>query len=865
MGKKLVIVESPAKARTINKFLGKDFVVKASMGHVRDLPERKFGVDIDNDFKPQYETIKKRGKTIDELKKAAKSAEAVYLAPDPDREGEAIAWHLLDLLQKQMDGDRFFRVVYNEITKSAIHRAFDQAGRIDMNKVDAQQARRVLDRIVGYKISPLLWRRVRGGSSAGRVQSVALRLLCEREEDIRKFVPEDYWVFGAKVRKKVDPMDPFELRLAKIMGENPDIRNEDRAGEILSDLERRELIVSAINDREIKRRTRPSFITSTLQQTASNALGYSPSRTMSIAQRLYEGVDFGDGPVGLITYMRTDSPAIAKDAQDACREFIGRTYGDEYIPEKPNFFKSRGGAQEAHEAIRPTDVNRTPDEMASVLKPEELKLYRLIWQRFVASQMTPARIKQRTVEVQAVLPGSEFVKPDAGTPEYLFRVTASEIIFPGFMKATGEDKKKKKESESGDKNSESDDTEAESLPPLDVGEGLDLLEWLSEKKQTKPPPRYTEASLVRTLEENGVGRPSTYAQILQTLYARKYMEREKQSLKPTEPGERVNEFLTTNLNELFDVQFTAEMEKQLDDIEEGRIEWTKMMRDFHDRFQQWLEKAKGPEADQGAAAGLIEYIGQIKEWAPPEKRGKRTYSDEKFVESVRKQLGGDKKISQRQVIALLKMAMKYKVQLPDLEKKAEELGFSTELKEASKDSEPPREETKRKLEILKGINFDEPRKVGKRTYDDKEFCESLRRQVESGKRLSINQIRYLDRIMQKYSDQIEGFDMLVAELGIEKEESADNETVEALLNALRQVKEWNPPVKRGRRDWDDRKFFESLDDQYNGKKTLSPKQLQSLKKMASRYASQIPDFDELSERLDIPKPREKKASGKTDK
>ncbi len=862
MAKKLVIVESPAKARTINKFLGSDFVVKASMGHVRDLPERKFGVNIEKDFKPQYETIKSRRKTVKELEQAAEKADAIYLAPDPDREGEAIAWHLMALLEKKQDADRFYRVTYNEITKSAIARAFEEAGRIDPKKVDAQQARRVLDRIVGYKVSPLLWRRVRGGASAGRVQSVALRLICERENAIRSFVPEDYWVFGARVCKRVEPKDPFEIRLAKIRGENPEVKSESRARDIEQDLDRRELRVSAINEREITKRTRPPFITSTLQQSASNAMSFSPSRTMSVAQRLYEGVDFGDGPTGLITYMRTDSPAVSQEARDVCREFIEDTYGKEYVPEKPNFFKSRGGAQEAHEAIRPTDVRRTPDTLVSVLKPDELKLYRLIWQRFVASQMAPARIKQRTVEVQAVPPGGELVQPDAGVADYLFRVTASEVVFPGFMKVTGEDRKKKKAENDGSKDNGDENGEADSLPHLEIGEFLECLEWLSEKKQTKPPPRYTEASLIRTLEENGVGRPSTYAQILQTLYNREYVDREKQALKPTDRGDKVNEFLVTYLNELFDVQFTAKMEQYLDEVEEGRLEWTGMIQKFYEQFLIWLNHAKGPDADQEAAAKLVEYVGQVKEWAPPVKRGKRTYSDEKFVESIRKQLGGEKKISQRQVIALLKLALKYKNQLPDVEQLAGSLGLSRELSEAGKTGEPPRHETRKKLEVLQDIRFDEPRTVGKKKYDDREFCESLRQQVESGKRLSLNQVKYLDRLMQKYSDQIEGFDQLAETLGMVREEQPETETIEALLKALREVKEWNPPVKKGRREWDDRKFFESLADQYEGKKSLSPKQAAALKKMATRYRDQIPDYKSLSQRLGLPEPRGGKAPGK---
>ncbi len=435
MGKNLVIVESPAKAKTINKILGKDFIVKASMGHVRDLPQKKLGVDIENDFTPEYVTLKGRQKIVQELTQAAKGVDGVYLAPDPDREGEAIAWHLVEALKKKLSPDQFFRVTYNEITAPAIRHAFSNPSEIDNKKVDAQQARRVLDRIVGYKVSPLLWRRIKGGSSAGRVQSVALRLVCEREQEIESFVPKEYWLLGANTCKQVDHRDPFEIRLVKIDGENPEIGSAEQAEHIEKDLEGRTLKVSEIKLREISKKARAPYITSTLQQAASTLLGYNPSRTMSIAQRLYEGLD----GVGLITYMRTDSVSIAKEAQGACLKFVEETFGNEYVPGKPNFFKSKSSAQEAHEAIRPTDVGRTPEALKSVLQPEELKLYKIIWERFVASQMAPARIAQRSVDIDAI---STEEKKDKTS--YLFRVSTSDILFPGYMKVAGVEKSKSK-------------------------------------------------------------------------------------------------------------------------------------------------------------------------------------------------------------------------------------------------------------------------------------------------------------------------------------------------------------------------------------------------------------------------------------
>jgi DNA topoisomerase I len=448
----LVIVESPAKAKTINKMLGKDYEVRACMGHVRDLPQRSLGVDLENGFRPEYVTISSRKKVLGELKAAAKRADAIYLAPDPDREGEAIAWHLRELLANAVPEDRFYRVTYNEITPPAIREAFEHPSRLDMARVDAQQARRVLDRIVGYQVSPLLWRRIRGSKSAGRVQSVALRLVCEREREIQAFVPQEYWLMGARVRKQTDPRDPFAIRLARIGDEKAEIQGQARMEAVRDDLVGRTLVVTGIIERELTRKAQAPFITSTLQQAGSSAFGFAPSRTMRLAQTLYEGVDFGDGAEGLITYMRTDSVAISAGARDACREFVRTQYGEEYLPEKPAAYASRGGAQEAHEAIRPTDMRLTPDALASVLKPDELRLYRLIWNRFVASQMAPARIAQRTVEIDARA-------ADSQARRYLFRATTSEIAFPGYMKVTGADARRK--NGNGDANGE----EVEGLPP----------------------------------------------------------------------------------------------------------------------------------------------------------------------------------------------------------------------------------------------------------------------------------------------------------------------------------------------------------------------------------------------------------------
>ncbi|MBP7830040.1 MAG: type I DNA topoisomerase [Kiritimatiellae bacterium] len=834
MSKHLVIVESPAKAKTINKILGAEFAVKASMGHVRDLPPKDFGIDIERNFKPRYVAIKGREKVLAELKAVAAKSDTIYLAPDPDREGEAIAWHLKTALKGAVPEDRFLRVSYNEITAPAIREAFSHPGPIDLRKVDSQQARRVLDRLVGYRVSPLLWRRIRGAASAGRVQSVALRLVCERENEIRNFKPEEYWLLGAKVAKQVDPKDPFEIRLARINGEKAEIKASEQAHAVKADLEGRALRVAAIVPREINKRAMPPYITSSLQQAASSVLGYAPAYTMKLAQRLYEGEDFGEGPIGLITYMRTDSFHIAGGALESCRRYIGSHFGAEYLPEKPNFYRSRGSAQEAHEAIRPTDVERTPDSLASVLEPEELRLYRLIWQRFVASQMVPARIAQRTVEIEAV-------PPPGKTSTYLFRATASEVVFPGYMKATGGEERKK------DENGE----EIDRLPPLEVGEGLDCLEWLEQQKFTQPPPRFSEAALVRALEENGVGRPSTYASILSTLVQRRYVTREKRTLSPTDMGMKVCEFLVTHLGELFDVKFTAGMEEALDEIEEGRVEWTRMLGDFYGRFQQWLEAAKGPPADPRLVQALLDAMDGVREWAPENKRGKRTYSDQKFVESVRKNLAEEKPITDRQLEALKSLAIHYREQLPDLPRVLDELGLAAEAEKSRAPVLPPSPETLRKLELLEKVEFKPARQVGKKTYDDRVFADSLRRQVQGGRALSENQVHYLDRLVMKYSSQMENFETLAAELGLHREGPHGMEDVGPLLDALKAVKEWKPPVKRGRRTWDDHAFFQSLSAQHAEHRHLSPRQVLSLKKLATRYRAQIQDFETLSERYGL--------------
>ena len=854
MTKNLVIVESPAKAKTINKLLGHDYVVKASMGHVRDLPERSLGVDVENGFAPQYVAIKGRAKVLSELQAAAAKAETVYLAPDPDREGEAIAWHLREALKAKVPLDKFRRISYNEITAAAIRKAFSQPSEIDQPRVDSQQARRILDRVVGYKVSPMLWRRIPGASSAGRVQSVALRLVCEREKAIRAFQPEPYWVLGVKAAKRVDPRAPFTATLAKLNGGKPDVKDEALARRLVDELKRRELRVADVLRKEIRKNAPPPFITSSLQQAASGALGFSPSRTMRIAQKLYEGVNLGHGSAsGLITYMRTDSFSIAQEAREQAREFILKEHGPDFLPETPNVFRSRSSAQEAHEAIRPTDPARTPDSLKDVLERDDWRLYDLIWRRFMASQMAPARIAQRTVEIEAA--GGAAAGPDT----FLFRATASEIVFPGFMRVSGLEQRKKEEAEGAD------GEEVEVLPPLEKGEGLDPVEWLNDRKETQPPPRFTEASLVKVLEENGVGRPSTYAQIISTLLDRKYVDREKRALVPTELGLKVFEFLIANLDALFDVQFTANMEEQLDEIEEGKVAWTGMLSAFYAKFQEWLSAARGPAADAAAVEKMLGELAAVKEWQPPMKRGEKTvYSDEKFVESIRRQFAEKKRpISGRQQDALAKLVFRYKAQMPGAEALIAELKLTEPAGEAER-NQPPAQETVQKLALLEKVEFDPPRKFGKKVYDDREFCGSLRSQVAGGKRLSPAQIGYLEKLLRKYSKQIPDFEKHVEALGMTAEPPAAPESHLAEILALFDgVREWRPATTRKGRTWDDREFLTSLKTQFGQRKQLSFKQVGALKRLAVSYAAQIPGYAEAMAKYGLPEPRAPKKAAET--
>lgn len=576
---KLVIVESPAKARTISNFLGKEYVVKASKGHVRDLLVTQLSVDVENDFEPKYRVPNDKREIVKELKNAVDNAAEVYLATDPDREGEAIAWHLVSATE--MDLSRAKRVVFHEITKPAIQHAFEQTRDINMNLVNAQQARRILDRLVGYNLTELLWDRVRNRLSAGRVQSIAVRLVVDREREVEAFVPEEYWTIDAELRKqgthsKADGK-PFLARLLKFKGEDITLSNQ---GDVLPHLEVLERSIYRVAD--IKRGVRqrkPSapFTTSTLQQEASRRLGFTARRTMNFAQQLYEGIDLGDeGSVGLITYMRTDSLTVSEQAQAETRDYVIKRFGKTFAPDKPPVYKTKTkGAQEAHEAIRPTNVLRVPDAIKQYLSRDQFKLYKLIWERFVASQMTNAVYNTLRVDIAAGL--SKQDQP------YTFRVSGSTIKFAGFL-ALYEDAR--------DEDLAEDSDEGRILPEFTVEEMLDFIRLLPEQHFTQPPPRYTEASLVRTLEEYGIGRPSTYAPTVAVIQNRDYVTKEGTRLIPTETGRIVNDLLVKHFPEIIDYQFTARMEDELDEIADGGMEWRPMLQEFYDPFEGQLAKAR---------------------------------------------------------------------------------------------------------------------------------------------------------------------------------------------------------------------------------------------------------------------------------
>ncbi len=835
MANKLVIVESPAKARSIGKMLGSDYVILASMGHIRDLPEKSFGVDIAHDFQPVYTDTPRSKKVVKELTSAAKKASEIYLASDPDREGEAISWHLHEVLSKNFKGE-FHRVTFHEITRNAIAKAFENAGSINMDLVDAQQARRVLDRIVGYMVSPLLWSHVERGISAGRVQSVALRLVVEREREILNFQPEEYWNFMA--RFSVNEGRAFESRLFKINGGNFTIANAEAANQAKNAIiNGSPFLVNNINSQDKRRHAQPPFTTSTMQQAANNLLRMSASETMRLAQELYEGVEVKGTPVGLITYMRTDSVTVAREAQLGCLDFIRENYGAEYAPEKPNYYKNKSAAQEAHEAIRPTDIRRTPESMKGILDGSLLKLYTLIWKRFVASQMTPAIQRQLAIDINTT--GSD-------RNVYTFRANAGITVFPGYTTIYNDNP-----------NSEEKLEDLQLLAALRKGDTAKLLELLNEQKFTEPPARFTEATLIKELEENGIGRPSTYATIISTIINRKYVAKQQGKLTPTELGCRVVDFLIQALNELFAVGFTSKMEEELDDVEAGKIQWTKMLGEFYEKFVQWMGNAKMIGAPTETAANeLIELFTDI-EWAEPVKFGRRVYDDKKFYDSITEQMRENHQITAKQYDALTNMAAKYFAQISHKVTNPELKEVLADLAQSYSENTARQQEAAEAVKAMGGydaifdafaeVKWEEAQKRRGRSFDDEKFFKSLKKQADAGKTLSDKQLDSLRKMALKYQESIKDFDTLKKRLNIVDAATAGGDSENGAATAavkvdlsdefdfLSKVTDWAEPVKRGRRTYDDKEFYNSLRQQYEGGKVLSDKQVAALRKLVTKY------------------------------
>lgn len=803
------------------------------MGHVRDLPEREIGVDIENNFTPLYVDTPKGKSIVRELKAMAKSADEIYLAPDPDREGEAIAWHLQQVLEQKRNPKPFHRVTFHEITSGAIKNAMQNKGVIDMNLVNSQQARRILDRIVGYKVSPLLWQKLQRGMSAGRVQSVALRLIVEREREIRNFIPEEYWLFSIEFESANG--EKILCKLFKINDENFKISNGADANALLDDiLNGSQSEVENVERSEKRRFAPPPFTTSTLQQSASSFLHMSPSNTMKYAQALYEGIDIGNGGTsGLITYMRTDSVTIAREAQTACSNFIKKTYGEKFAPAKFNYYKNKTEAQEAHEAIRPTDVNNTPEKLRPYLDDSLFKLYTLIWRRFVASQMTPAVYNQTKLDVQI------FGKTGA---KYTFRTSVSVPKDPGFSLIYTDAK--------AEENIENNIAAAQMLNNLKPGEKLNISNAGKEQKFTEPAPHFSEASLIKELEENGIGRPSTYASIVKTILQRNYVAKDKGKLIPTESGFQVNDFLVGQLPELFDVGFTAKMETELDDIESGKLEWTGMLNDFYTNFLQWMDHAKHHDAPESEIAEKVLALFDDLAFEEPLKIGRRTYDDRKFVTSIQEKMAKDGKISSKQYQALLGMMAKYSSKIDlnaipaEIRPEFDEVLTEYKAKEAEKarsEADGTISKYQTVFDAFKNVKWDEPA-AGRsgRAFDEKKFFKSLETQNQSGKTFSEKQLSVLKRMVLKYRTQFENPAEILSLMGLEASAESENTPNDAInpqeiIDALAKVTNWADPVKKGRFAFDEKKFYQSVAQQFADGKQLSEKQLNALKKLHDKY------------------------------
>lgn len=837
---KLIIVESPAKAKTIGKIMGKEFNVMASKGHIRDLPKDTLAIDVNNNYKPRYEISHDREAIINGLVSAAKKSDEIFLAPDPDREGEAIAWHLKEVLSEKLENKElpFRRVQYNEITPSAVRKAFAAPGEINMPRVDAQQARRLLDRIVGYKISPFLGKSLGSNNlSAGRVQTVALRLVCERDAEIAAFIPTPYWIFSGMFSKLVEPKTPFKATLKSINGKKADIKDEALQQQIQEVLNTCKYKLADLKTTTEKKSTKPPFKTSTLQQAASNAFGFSPSATMQIAQKLYEGVELKEeGTVGLITYMRTDSVAVSNDAREAARRYICQTYGEQYFYGK-NFTNSKN-AQAAHECIRPTDPMRTPEHVKDVLNDRDLKLYTLIWSRFIASQMADVVYEQLTAYIDTEAAGSDV---------YTFSASARKLIFDGFTKLMKE-KPRKQESE----NEDGDEEFLDGLPPLEIGEYLAPVGAppKSERKENKPPYRFNEASLIQELERNGIGRPSTYATIIKTLNDRRYVEKEGKAMHATELGVEVNNVLIKYFPELFNVKFTASMEEELDKIEESQTEWTSMIDQFFKKLEEWLAQARG-SVNPEVVKAVLALMANIENWAKPIRTGRNSFSEQRFLKDIQACLEPassdaeqkrSRSVTERQFKTLIDIAYRYKNEIPSLEQKLAEIGVEY------KPEEPvaPDEKVLKLFEVMD--------KTGIPDEKDKSFVESLKNWVKGGRSLTAKQQYRLEMIFNGMHDKVVNFSQeMCVDLGVgyKPVEKVDTSKVEDLLTALSKVANWRQPSKRGKHVFNDYDFYTSVQQQFSNNKVLSDRQLSCLDRMVATYKDQIENFAELAKKYDI--------------
>ena len=877
---KLVIVESPAKAHTVGKILGPGYKVVASVGHVRDLPEKKEGIRREEGpdgalrFTPDYVVPENKERVVQDLVREAKKADEIILASDPDREGEAIAWHLQDELSKRLGNAAkpFSRVEYHEITPRAVKAAVAAPHEIDMPRVDAQQARRCIDRYLGWRLSPRVARAVKGATAAGRVQSVALRLVCDREHEVRAFVPSSYWEFDAFVANDAPGAAPFRVRLRKLDGAKADVRDEATAARVESFLRGARAEVADVSRKNAKKRPGPPFKTSTMQQAASNALGFSPERTMGLAQRLYEA--------GLITYMRTAGTEIAPEARADAAAWVTAAFGAEFAD--PHDYRNPALKNSGHECIRPTDPAVTPDRVVvdGADADAQKRLYGLVWQRFVSSQMAPAEFEVTTVEVAA-----RAAAPDAAGPASAeLSASASRLLFPGFLKLRGAEAAAKADATEAD-GAEGDDALAE-LPALRPGETLAVADVKSERKETKPPPRFNEASLVHEMETLGIGRPSTYASTIKTIKDRHYVKSERKVLAPTETGEKTCDYLVRKFPEMMDVGYTAAMEEKLDDVQDPSTatDWQSVLGDFYRKLaDEWIPGAVD-WADPAKVADLLEAFRAVKEWHAPSAAGARTFDDRKFVQDIAWDVMGvprpkarDRKpgapfaferpaaavlaaakVTEPQFRALGKTLLRYRGELPGADDAVRAAGLGDLLDDAAAKPEDVR--STRLAALLDRYGADPERA---------DFFASLSRQLRDGRALSPKQQFWLGRIFLDSRDRIppEEFAAACAEAGLEAKpaEKVDPEKAGRVIGALSRVTQWADPApgRRGRKGFDDKEFFASVSAQFGARGVLTPPQMRVLDRMLLRYKDQIPEAAQIAADYGIEaKPRRRRAQAK---